>query len=101
MEISFYLDDDVAEEFFGVKNMLPNRRNLTGNQFAKLIIQNYIKREYQKIKKEARNMRYYIVDSNGTVYGDFDTLKTAQAHLENDYSKEEIENNELEIIEGE
>lgn len=53
MEISFYLDDDVAEIFFEVKNMLPNRRKLTGNEFAKIVVENYIKREYQKMKKEA------------------------------------------------
>lgn len=53
MEMNFYLDNDVTEIFFEVKNEIANRKDLTGNQFAKLIIQNYIKREYRKNKKEA------------------------------------------------
>lgn len=51
MEIRFYLDEDVAEKFFEVKNMLPNRRKLTGNEFVKLVIENYIRNQYQKMKK--------------------------------------------------
>jgi len=52
MEINFYLDDDVAEKFFKVKNMLNNRRMTTGNEFAKEIVQNYIKSNYKKIYEE-------------------------------------------------
>ena len=46
-------------------------------------------------------MRYYIVDNHGNVCGDFGTIEDAQSHLENDYSEEQIQADELEIIEGE
>lgn len=46
-------------------------------------------------------MRYYIVDNHGNVCGDFGTIEAAQSHLENDYSEEQIQADELEIIEGE
>lgn len=52
MEINFYLDDDIAEKIFEVKNIFPNRRRLTVNEFVKLIIESYVKRQYQKMKKE-------------------------------------------------
>lgn len=44
-------------------------------------------------------MRYYIVDNNGNVWGDFGDLESAKIALEN-YPQEEITANELEIIEG-
>ena len=44
-------------------------------------------------------MRYYIVDYNGTVWGDFNDYETALARFET-YTIEEVESNELEIIEG-
>lgn len=46
-------------------------------------------------------MRYYIVDNHGNVCGDFGTIEAAKNSLENDYSQEQIQNDELEIIEGE
>ena len=44
-------------------------------------------------------MRYYIVDKNGDVYGDFNDKFTAEKHLEL-YSDKEIKEKEIEIIEG-
>lgn len=44
--------------------------------------------------------RYYIVDNKGNVWGDFPDRKVAEMHLSNDYAKEQIEKEELEIIEG-
>lgn len=44
-------------------------------------------------------MRFYIVDNMGNVWGDFSTEAEAIAHLEN-YSKLQIYNYGLEIIEG-
>lgn len=46
-------------------------------------------------------MRLYIVDKNGDVCGDFGTYEAAKSSLENDYTPEQIQNEELEIIEGE
>lgn len=43
--------------------------------------------------------RYYIVDNNGNVLGDFGDRKVAEMHLFNDYTKEQIKEEELEIIE--
>lgn len=45
-------------------------------------------------------MRYYIVDKNGNVCGDYDFMKDAQTSLENDFTSEQITQDELEIIEG-
>ena len=44
-------------------------------------------------------MRYYIVDLIGNSWGDFETKEMAEIKLAN-YTEEEIEANELEIIEG-
>lgn len=46
-------------------------------------------------------MRFYIVDKNGNVCGDFGSYEAAKSSLENDYSPEQIQSEELEIIEGE
>lgn len=48
MEMNFYLDDDVAEIIFEVKNRTPRFRNLSANEFAKEVISDYIKRNYFK-----------------------------------------------------
>lgn len=45
-------------------------------------------------------MRYYIVDNEGNVLGDFGTKEKAMASLEN-YPQEEIIEKELEVIEAE
>lgn len=44
--------------------------------------------------------RFYIVDNDGNVLGDFGDRKVAEMHLLNNYSEEQIEKEELEIIEG-
>ena len=46
-------------------------------------------------------MRYYIVNKNGDVCGDFGSYEAAMSSLENDYTPEQIQSEELEIIEGE
>lgn len=45
-------------------------------------------------------MRYYIVDNYGNVWGDFQNYIDAENKLRT-YTIEQIEDNELEIIEGE
>lgn len=45
-------------------------------------------------------MRYYIVNYLGEVVGDFGSYTAAKLHLDN-YSKEDIDNLELEIIDEE
>lgn len=44
--------------------------------------------------------RYYIVDCHGNTWGDFGTREAAESSLHNDYAPETIEEEELEIIEG-
>lgn len=46
MEMNFYLDNDVAEKIFEVKNRTPRYRKLSANEFAKEIISNYIINNY-------------------------------------------------------
>ena len=54
-----------------------------------------------KLKKgEIQMERYYIVDNKGNVWGDFGDRKVAEMHLSNNYTKEQIQKEELEIIEG-
>lgn len=50
MEMNFYLDDDIAEIIFEVKNKIPRFRKVSANEFAKEIISDYIRRNY--LKKE-------------------------------------------------
>ena len=45
-------------------------------------------------------MRYYIVDYQGTVHGEADTEAKAKAKMECLFTAAEIEENEIEIIEG-
>lgn len=44
-------------------------------------------------------MRFYIVDNMGNVYGDFGSRSEAEACLQN-YTSRQIQEYELEIIEG-
>lgn len=39
--------------------------------------------------------RFYIVDNNGNVLGDFGDRKVAEMHLLNNYSEEQIEKKNL------
>ena len=45
-------------------------------------------------------MRYYIVDNNGTVLGEADTLERAKRIMCLRYTQDEITAKEIEIIEG-
>ena len=45
-------------------------------------------------------MRFYIVDNEGRVLGEADTLQQAQALMECKFTQKEIEENEIEVIEG-
>lgn len=45
-------------------------------------------------------MKYYIIDYMGNVLGEFTTKEKAENILESAYTKEQIEKDELEIIEG-
>lgn len=45
-------------------------------------------------------MRYYIVDKNGNVCEDFRSYEDAQDHLANDYTQDQVEQDELEIIDA-
>lgn len=44
-------------------------------------------------------MRFYIIDNMGNIWGDFGSRERAEAQLEN-YSKLQVYNYGLEIIEG-
>ena len=45
-------------------------------------------------------MKYYIVDCMGNVLGEFATKEKAENILESAYTKEPIEKDDLELIEG-
>ena len=47
-EFNFYLTSEQTSELFKIKNSNPNRRNLTLNEFAQNIIENYISSNKEK-----------------------------------------------------
>ena len=57
-ELNFYLSNNDMERLFYIKNKLENKNDLTGNEFAKELLQRELHRLSPSIPKTDKNGEY-------------------------------------------